>query len=62
MRKFISGLILGAGASQRFGEPKQLLPFAGTTLVGWVVSQAQQAAGRGGGAPMGRGAGKMMHC
>ncbi len=45
MRKFISGLILGAGASQRFGEPKQLLPFAGTTLLGWVVSQAQQAAG-----------------
>ena len=45
MRKFISGLILGAGASQRFGEPKQLLPFAGTTLLGWVVSQAQQATG-----------------
>jgi molybdenum cofactor cytidylyltransferase len=45
MRKFISGLILGAGASQRFGEPKQLLPFAGTTLLGWVVSQAQQAVG-----------------
>lgn len=43
MRKFISGIILGAGASQRFGEPKQLLPFAGTTLLGWVVSQAQQA-------------------
>ena len=45
MRKFISGLILGAGASQRFGEPKQLLPFAGKTLLGWVVSQAQQAIG-----------------
>ena len=43
MRKFISGLILGAGASQRFGEPKQLLPFAGTTLLGWVVSQVQRA-------------------
>ncbi|HKR23562.1 MAG TPA: nucleotidyltransferase family protein [Pyrinomonadaceae bacterium] len=43
MRKFISGLILGAGASQRFGDPKQLLPFAGTTLLGWVTSQAQQA-------------------
>jgi molybdenum cofactor cytidylyltransferase len=43
MRKFISGLILGAGASQRFGEPKQLLPFADTTLLGWVVRQAQQA-------------------
>ncbi len=45
MRKFISGLILGAGASQRFGEPKQLLPFGGTTLLGWVVAQAQQAIG-----------------
>jgi molybdenum cofactor cytidylyltransferase len=43
MRKFISGMILGAGASKRFGEPKQLLPYAGTTLLGWVVSQAQQA-------------------
>ena len=43
MRKFISGLVLGAGASQRFGEPKQLLPFAGTTLLGWVVSQTQKA-------------------
>lgn len=43
MRKFISGMILGAGASQRFGEPKQLLPYAGATLLGWVVSQAQQA-------------------
>jgi len=43
MRKFISGLILGAGASQRFGEPKQLLPFADTTLLGWVIRQTQQA-------------------
>lgn len=45
MRKLISGLILGAGASQRFGEPKQLLPFADTTLLGWVVRQAQHATG-----------------
>jgi molybdenum cofactor cytidylyltransferase len=43
MRKFISGLILGAGASQRLGPPKQLLPFHGTTMLGWVVSQAQRA-------------------
>lgn len=43
MRKFISGLILGAGASQRFGEPKQLLPFAGSTLLGWIVAQTQRA-------------------
>jgi molybdenum cofactor cytidylyltransferase len=45
MRKFISGLILGAGASQRLGPPKQLLPFRGTTLLGWVVDQAQRATG-----------------
>ena len=45
MRKFISGLILGAGASQRFGPPKQLLPFRGTTMLGWVVDQTQRATG-----------------
>lgn len=45
MRKFISGLILGAGASQRFGPPKQLLPFRGTTMLGWVIGQAQRASG-----------------
>lgn len=43
MNKFISGLILGAGASQRLGPPKQLLPFRGTTMLGWVVDQAQHA-------------------
>lgn len=43
MRKYISGLILGAGSSQRLGQPKQLLPFRGTTLLGWVVDQVQQA-------------------
>src|SRR6185437_3762798 len=41
--KFISGLILGAGASQRFGPPKQLQPYRGTTMLGWVVDQAQRA-------------------
>jgi molybdenum cofactor cytidylyltransferase len=43
MRKFISGLVLGAGASQRFGPPKQLLAYRGTTMLGWVVDQAQRA-------------------
>jgi molybdenum cofactor cytidylyltransferase len=43
MRKFISGLVLGAGASSRFGQPKPLLPFRGTTLLGWVINQAQRA-------------------
>lgn len=45
MRTFISGLILGAGASQRLGPPKQLLPFRGTTMLGWVVKQAERATG-----------------
>lgn len=45
MRQFISGLILGAGASQRLGPPKQLLPFHDTTMLGWVVRQAQSATG-----------------
>ena len=44
MKPFISGLILGAGASQRFGPPKQLAPFRGTTMLGWVVAEAQRAA------------------
>jgi molybdenum cofactor cytidylyltransferase len=44
-KKFISGLVLGAGASQRLGKPKQLLPYRGSTLLGWVVSQAQSAKG-----------------
>ena len=45
MSKFVSGLVLGAGASQRFGPPKQLLPFRGTTMLGCVVDQAQRAVG-----------------
>ena len=45
MSPFISGLILGAGASQRLGPPKQLLPFRDTTMLGWVVKQAQSATG-----------------
>ncbi len=44
MRKFISGLVLGAGASTRLGQPKQLLPYRGTTLLEWVVAQARRAA------------------
>jgi len=45
MRKFISGLILGAGASQRLGPPKQLLPWRGSTMLGWVVNQAGRSTG-----------------
>jgi molybdenum cofactor cytidylyltransferase len=43
--KFISGLVLGAGASSRFGQPKQLLPFRGGALLGWVIDQAERASG-----------------
>jgi molybdenum cofactor cytidylyltransferase len=45
MRQFISGLVLGAGASSRFGRPKQLLPYKGATLLGWVIDQAGRATG-----------------
>src|SRR5215467_11548352 len=44
-RKFVSGLVLGAGASSRFGQPKQLLPFRGGALLGWVINQAERATG-----------------
>jgi len=37
----IAGVILGAGASTRLGQPKQLLPFRDTTLLGWAVRQAE---------------------
>jgi molybdenum cofactor cytidylyltransferase len=43
MRPFVSGLILAAGSSRRLGQPKQLLPFRGTTLLGWVVAQVAGA-------------------
>lgn len=45
MKRFISGLVLGAGASSRLGQPKQLLPYRETTLLGWVVGQAERSAG-----------------
>ena len=45
MRQFISGLVLGAGASSRFGQPKQLLPYKSATLLGWVIDQVGRAAG-----------------
>ena len=43
MRKFVSGLILAAGKSSRMGQPKQLLPFQGTILLDWVLTQAESA-------------------
>ena len=44
MRPFVSGLVLAAGASTHLGQPKQLLPFGDTTLLGHVVAEARAAA------------------
>ncbi|HEX9412821.1 MAG TPA: nucleotidyltransferase family protein [Ktedonobacterales bacterium] len=43
-RPFLSALVLAAGSSRRFGQPKQLLPYHGTTLLGWVARQAEASA------------------
>ena len=43
MRSYVSGLILAAGASTRLGQPKQLLPFGTTTLLGRAISEARAA-------------------
>ena len=40
-RAFLSGLVLAAGSSRRLGRPKQLLPYRGTTLLGWTLAQAE---------------------
>ncbi|HEV2235741.1 MAG TPA: nucleotidyltransferase family protein [Ktedonobacterales bacterium] len=40
----LTALVLGAGSSRRLGQPKQLLPYHGTTLLGWVVAQAEACA------------------
>jgi molybdenum cofactor cytidylyltransferase len=39
---FVTGLVLGAGGSQRLGRPKQLLDYGGGTLLGHVVEVALQ--------------------
>jgi len=39
--RFLTGLVLAAGVSKRLGQPKQLLPFRGTTLLGWAIAQAE---------------------
>jgi molybdenum cofactor cytidylyltransferase len=38
---FVTGLVLGAGGSQRLGLPKQLLPYRDGTLLGHVVGVAR---------------------
>jgi molybdenum cofactor cytidylyltransferase len=37
----VAGLVLGAGSSRRLGEPKQLLPYRGGTLLGHCVAVAR---------------------
>ncbi len=37
----VAALILAAGPSNRLGEPKQLLPWGGPTLLGTVVAQTR---------------------
>jgi len=37
----VAGVILGAGLSRRLGRPKQTLPLGDTTLLGWVVREAE---------------------
>jgi molybdenum cofactor cytidylyltransferase len=39
-RSDLTGVVLGAGKSSRFGTPKQLLPFEDTTLLGQAVRNA----------------------
>lgn len=39
---FVTGLVLAAGGSSRLGRPKQLLPYAGTTLLGSVLGVARR--------------------
>ncbi len=44
MRPFVTGLILAAGASTRLGQPKQLLPFGSSTMLGRVIGETCAAA------------------
>ena len=37
----VCGLVLAAGGSSRLGQPKQLLPYRGATLLDWVLGTAR---------------------
>ena len=37
----VAGLVLAAGSSERLGQPKQLLPYGGGTLLGHVLDTAR---------------------
>ena len=40
---FVTGLVLAAGGSRRLGRPKQLLPYAGATLLDATLTLARQS-------------------
>ena len=42
--RFACGLVLAAGGSSRLGQPKQLLPYGGGTLLGAVLDSARECA------------------
>jgi len=39
----VVGIVLGAGSSRRLGRPKQTLPLGDTTVLGWVVRDAERS-------------------
>ena len=43
-RERVTGLVLAAGGSQRFGRPKQLLPWGDTTLLDHALATARACA------------------
>ena len=44
MGERVTGLVLAAGGSRRLGQPKQLLPYGDTTLLGHVLDRARACA------------------
>src|SRR4051794_31138115 len=41
LNRSVAGLVLAAGGSSRLGQPKQTLPYDGTTLLGRVLDNAR---------------------